>query len=154
MPFRIIKDNLKWKNKDFTNTFKYQFVSNWWEAFSWDISETQILEIGDHLFLYATSIRRIIEIVISIHYFIDSQNVYIRSIFTINLLNLKKNHVLISQYIFKVHISFCFLGPHMRHMEVPRLGVESELQLPAYTTATAKWDLSSMCNLHHSSWQC
>ena len=26
-----------------------------------------------------------------------------------------------------------FLGPLLRHMEVPRLGVESELQLPAYT---------------------
>ena len=30
---------------------------------------------------------------------------------------------------------FCFLGPHVQHMEVPRLGVESELQLPAYTMA-------------------
>ena len=29
-----------------------------------------------------------------------------------------------------------FLGLHLRHVEVPRLGVESELQLPAYTTAT------------------
>ena len=38
-------------------------------------------------------------------------------------------------------------------MEVPRLGVKSELQLPAYTTATATPDLSSVCNLHHSSWQ-
>ena len=28
-----------------------------------------------------------------------------------------------------------FLGPHPQHMEVPRLGVKSELQLPAYTTA-------------------
>ena len=28
------------------------------------------------------------------------------------------------------------LGPHWWHMEVPRLGVESELQLPAYATAT------------------
>ena len=27
-----------------------------------------------------------------------------------------------------------FLGPVPRHMEVPRLGVESELQLLAYTT--------------------
>ena len=27
----------------------------------------------------------------------------------------------------------CFLGPHPKHMEVPRLGTESELQLPAYT---------------------
>ena len=29
----------------------------------------------------------------------------------------------------------------MRHMEVPRLGVELELQLPDYATATATWDL-------------
>ena len=35
---------------------------------------------------------------------------------------------------------FCFLGPHPRHTEVPRLGVESELQLPIYTTATAMLD--------------
>ena len=32
---------------------------------------------------------------------------------------------------------FCFLGPPPQHMEVPRLGVEMELQLPASTTATA-----------------
>ena len=38
-------------------------------------------------------------------------------------------------------------------MEVPRLGVESELQLLAYTTATAMPDLSLVCNLHHSSGQ-
>ena len=30
---------------------------------------------------------------------------------------------------------FCFLGPHSRHMEVPRLGVKSELQLPTYATS-------------------
>ena len=38
-------------------------------------------------------------------------------------------------------------------MEVPRLGVELELQLLVYTTATATWDLSHVCNLHHSSRQ-
>ena len=32
-------------------------------------------------------------------------------------------------------ISFLFLGPHLWLMEVPRLEVESELQLPAYVTA-------------------
>ena len=31
---------------------------------------------------------------------------------------------------------------------VPRLEMESELQLPAYTTATAKWDPSHICDLH------
>uniref|UniRef100_A0A8D1M8R1 Cystathionine beta-synthase n=1 Tax=Sus scrofa TaxID=9823 RepID=A0A8D1M8R1_PIG len=36
-------------------------------------------------------------------------------------------------------------------MEVPRVGVESELQLPAYTTATATSDPSRVCDLHHSS---
>ena len=38
-------------------------------------------------------------------------------------------------------------------MEVPRLGVESEVQLQAYTTATAMSDLSRICDLHHSSQQ-
>ena len=38
-------------------------------------------------------------------------------------------------------------------MEVPSLGVKSELQLPAYATATATWDWSHICNLLHSSWQ-
>ena len=46
-----------------------------------------------------------------------------------------------------------FLGMHLRHMEVPRLGVKSELQLLAYSTATAMPDPSLICNLHHSSWQ-
>ena len=38
-------------------------------------------------------------------------------------------------------------------MEVPRPGVELELQLPAYTTGTAMRDPSHICDLHHSSWQ-
>ena len=46
-----------------------------------------------------------------------------------------------------------FLGPHPWHIEVPILGVELELQLPAYATATEMPDLSHVCDLHHSSWQ-
>ena len=38
-------------------------------------------------------------------------------------------------------------------MEVPKLGVEWELQLPTYTTATAVPDLSHDCDLHLSSQQ-
>ena len=53
-----------------------------------------------------------------------------------------------------VRLFFGFVGPHLRHMEVPRLRIESELQLPADTTATATPDLSCVCNLHHSSQQC
>ena len=36
-----------------------------------------------------------------------------------------------------IFLFVCFLGPHPQHMKVPRLGVEWELQLLAYTTATA-----------------
>ena len=38
-------------------------------------------------------------------------------------------------------------------MEVPRLGVQSEMLLPAYATTTAMPDLRHICDLHHSSRQ-
>ena len=47
-----------------------------------------------------------------------------------------------------------FLGPLLWHMDVPRLGIEWELQLPAYTTATAMPGMSCVCDRHHSSQQC
>ena len=50
-------------------------------------------------------------------------------------------------------VYFFFLGSHLRHGEVARLGVESKLQLSAYTRATAMPDLSHVCDLHHSSQQ-
>ena len=40
------------------------------------------------------------------------------------------------------------------HIAVPRLGVELELQLLAYITATATQTPSCVCDLHHGSWQC
>ena len=46
---------------------------------------------------------------------------------------------------------FALLALHPRQMEVPRLGIQSELQLPACTTATAMQDPSHICALHHSS---
>ena len=44
-----------------------------------------------------------------------------------------------------------FLGPPLQYMEVPKLGVESKLQLPAYTMATATPEPSLIRDLHHSS---
>ena len=38
-------------------------------------------------------------------------------------------------------------------MKVPRLGAESELKLPAYTTAMATQDPSHIYDLYHTSWQ-
>ena len=54
-------------------------------------------------------------------------------------------------YLTRNIIFFGLLWPHLWHMAVPRLGVELELQLPAYTTATATWDLNRICDLRHSS---
>ena len=53
-------------------------------------------------------------------------------------------------YFYYFYHCFVFLGPHPWHMEVPRLGVKSELQLLA--TATATGDLGCACDLHPSSW--
>ena len=49
--------------------------------------------------------------------------------------------------------SFSFLGSHPQYMEVPSLGVESELQLLAYTIVTAALHLRHVCSLCHNSWQ-
>ena len=59
-----------------------------------------------------------------------------------------------SKFFFSFFFFFSFSELNPQHMEVPRLGVESELQLLAYTTVTATQDLSCSCDLHlHSSRQ-
>ena len=55
---------------------------------------------------------------------------------------------LIFRWTYMCMCLFCFLGPHLQHTEVPRLGVKLELQLLAYATAT--WDPSHIYDLHHS----
>ena len=60
---------------------------------------------------------------------------------------------IVSMNLFIYLFIFVFLGPHLHHMEVPGLGIELEPQLPTYTTVTATWDLSHICDLHLSSWQ-
>ena len=44
-------------------------------------------------------------------------------------------------------VLFAFFRLSLWHMEVPRLGVTLELQLPAYTTAVATLDPSCICIL-------
>ena len=56
------------------------------------------------------------------------------------------------KFLYIGHPLFIFcLGWHLWHMEVPRLGVESEMQLLAYATATAMPDPICVCDLHCSS---
>ena len=63
---------------------------------------------------------------------------------------------LILGFFFLFVCFFSLSGPHLWHMEFPRLGAELELQLLAYATATATAVQDSSCffNLQHSSWQC
>ena len=57
-----------------------------------------------------------------------------------------KKYFEIIKPLFFFFFFFCFLGSHLWHMEVSRLGVESELQFPAYTTAKETQYLSCICD--------
>ena len=60
----------------------------------------------------------------------------------------------IHEHFFSFFLFFIFLGLQLQHMEVPRLGVNLELQLLAYATAIATQDPSHVWDLHHSSGHC
>ena len=45
-------------------------------------------------------------------------------------------------YLFVFFFFFFSLGPHLQHMETPRLGVKLELWMMAYARTTATWDPS------------
>ena len=63
-------------------------------------------------------------------------------------------------YLLSFFFLFCFVLFFVflffllfRAVPEARLGVQLELQLPAYTTATATPYLSHICDLHHGSWK-
>ena len=58
------------------------------------------------------------------------------------------NYLFIYLFYYYYYFVFFFLEPHLRHMEVHRLGVSLELQLLAYTTAAATLDLSHSSRQH------
>ena len=51
--------------------------------------------------------------------------------------------VILFMYLF-IYLFIFFLGLHLRHMEVPKLGVELELQLLGYAIAIVTPDLSRL----------
>jgi len=57
-------------------------------------------------------------------------------------------------FFFSFFFFFLLLGPYPWSMEIPMQGVKSELQLLATATATAMRNLSHVCDLQLSSWQC
>ena len=51
--------------------------------------------------------------------------------------------------LYPILFSFFFLGQHLWHMEIPRLGVATALAIATATILNPSW----MCHLHHSSWK-
>ena len=94
----------------------------------------------------------ILDALLKIHYF--PLSCFIFFFYCSNLLITSSEQIHTTFFFFFLFFLLVFLGLHPWHMEVSRLGVESELQLPPYTTATATAtpDLSRICNPHHSSW--
>ena len=78
---------------------------------------------------------------------------FVRGLITSFLNLILYNHLQKIKYLLAFIFYLFILGPHLWHMEVPRQGVQSELQLLAYATATATSDLSQVCDLQHSSRQ-
>ena len=68
-------------------------------------------------------------------------------------LYLSRDYVLIA-FLFLSFFLFFFLWLYLQHMEVPGLGIESQLYLPAYATARATPDLSHIRDLCCSLQQC
>ena len=102
-----------------------RLTSSFWPIFGWDCSQLLIYQ----------------------HW------VQIPTVILINSITLRKLICLSVVVGFLLLFFFHFLGLHPQHMEVPRLGVESELQLQAYARATATPDPSQVCDPHHSSQQ-
>ena len=63
---------------------------------------------------------------------------------------LEKHPVPTWDWFFFFFFPLVFLGLLLLHKEVPRIGIKSELQLPAHSAATVIPGLSLVCNLHHS----
>ena len=68
----------------------------------------------------------------------------------LNLVNKRYHLICLESSMNELRVLF-FFRPHLWHVEVPKLGVQLELQLLA--TATATPDLSLVWGLHHSSEQ-
>ena len=70
----------------------------------------------------------------------------------LKFLEIQDTVIVVVVVVIIIIIIIIILGLPLQHLEVPRLGVELELQLLVYTTTTQ--DLSRICILHHSSRQC
>ena len=116
------------------------------------------------LYMYIWRMNYSLSIYISLNFpfihkieYIKNQNYLIILLYTPipYTLSINKSHAFPFQlspiYIFFL---FFFLGLHLQHMQVPPLGVDSELKLQTNATATVTPDPRYVCELHCSSGQC
>ena len=66
----------------------------------------------------------------------------------------QSGHITMTTNTCLVVIYFFFLWMHLQRKQVPRSGVELELQLPVYTTAMATSEPKCIYHLQHSLWRC
>lgn len=80
----------------------------------------------------------------------DFMNLYI-SVFILPSHFFKERGGAICPTVFFLFFVFCMLGPHLQHMESPRLGVESERQLLAYGLghSHSNWAASTVYTTTH-----
>ena len=111
---------------------------------------TPLLAFVDDVLDFSCYIRCVVVSCFNLHF---PDNVWCWESFDMPIFHL---YIFFSEQVFYSFFFFflVFLEPQLWHMEVPSLGVESELQLQAYSTATITWDPNHICDLYHSSWQC
>ena len=84
------------------------------------------------------------------------QQHFVRRMFTVIVRIYFCSHQLgfLTPNLFTCLFIYYFSWPHILHMEDPKIGVKSELQVQAYTTAMTTPDPSCICDLQHRLWQC
>ena len=93
-----------------------------------------------------------VRICIYIYIYVLVLSTWTRSSDTLVSMSTPSTQILVS-FCFVLFLFLSFQGHTQGIWSFPRLGVELELHLLAYVTATATQDLSPLCNLHHRSQQ-
>ena len=130
--------------------------------FSWCLSHLIVFPVSASIFCALCLQTLHFHFVIRFHYFmkwllITPEYMALPFFFLSSISQeLREKHRILDCMVTKVFCLFVcfFLELHLWHMEVPRLGIESELQLPAYATGIAMRGLGHICDLHCSSRQC
>ena len=152
-----------WTARDIVRLLGSHIIRNLWIVYFWnfwqyfwsviDLGETWKVKpwiTGDNCTGFGGLWRALPFLYSFIHLFIHSS----AHSFSKYLICVKLPEWVIFVWLFVFLFFFFFLGP-LWHMEVPRIGVELELQLLTYAPTAAMWDLSCIGDLYYrlQQWQ-